>query len=50
MPRYIEVGLTKRSVVAVARLLEEEAPETVRAVWGVAPAGGAGVPCQVREQ
>ena len=40
MARYIEVGLTKRSVVAVARLLEDEAPETVAAVWDSLPLEG----------
>ena len=40
MDRYIEVGLTKRSVVAVARLLEDEAPETVAAVWDSLPLEG----------
>ena len=40
MPQYIEVGLTKRSAVAVARLLEDEAPETVRVVWDSLPLEG----------
>ena len=40
MSRYIEVGLTKRSVVAVARLLDDEAPETVTAIWDSLPLEG----------
>ncbi len=40
MAREIEVVLPSRGVVAVARLLDEEAPRTAGAVWDALPLGG----------
>jgi Protein of unknown function (DUF3830) len=40
MPRLITITLEKRGVSCVARLLEEEAPRTCRAVWEALPLGG----------
>ena len=40
MAREIEVVLPARGVVAVARLLDEEAPRTCDAVWDALPQGG----------
>jgi hypothetical protein len=38
MPRFITITLEKRGVSCVARLLDEEAPRTCKAVWE--PPGG----------
>jgi len=38
--RYIEIGLTKRGVSCVARLLDELAPQTCGAVWEALPCSG----------
>lgn len=40
MAREIELVLPKRGLVCVARLLDEEAPRTARAVWDALPQGG----------
>ena len=40
MPRFITVTLEKRGVSCVARLLDEDAPRTCRAVWEALPLGG----------
>lgn len=40
MARYIEVGLTKRGVSCVARLLDDLAPKTCAAVWDALPCSG----------
>ena len=40
MPREIEVVIPERDVVAVARLLDDEAPRTAQAVWDALPQGG----------
>ena len=40
MPRFVTITLEKRGVSCVARLLEEEAPRTCRAVWEALPLGG----------
>ncbi len=40
MAREIEVVLPSRGVVAVARLLDDEAPRTAGAVWDALPLGG----------
>ena len=40
MAREIEVVLSRRGVVAVAQLLDDEAPRTAAAVWGALPQGG----------
>ena len=40
MAREIEVVLPDRGVVAVARLLDEDAPRTSEAVWASLPLGG----------
>ena len=40
MAREIEVVLPTRGVVAVARLLDDEAPRTSSAVWDALPLGG----------
>lgn len=40
MARYIEIALEKRQVQCVARLLEDEAPNTCEAVWQALPCGG----------
>ncbi|MEU4134181.1 DUF3830 family protein [Streptomyces wuyuanensis] len=38
--RFIEVSLTKRGVHCTARLLDDRAPLTCRAVWDALPLGG----------
>lgn len=40
MARYIEITLEKRKVGCVARLLDEEAPQTCETVWRALPLGG----------
>ncbi len=40
MPRYIEIVLEKHRLRCVARLLDEEAPETCEAVWQALPQSG----------
>jgi hypothetical protein len=40
MPRLIKISLAKRKVFCVARLLDEEAPRTCKAVWEALPKGG----------
>jgi len=40
MPRLIKISLAKRKVSCVARLLDEEAPRTCKAVWEALPKGG----------
>ncbi|MDZ7677740.1 MAG: DUF3830 family protein [Acidimicrobiales bacterium] len=40
MPREVEVVLPGRGVVAVAQLLDHEAPRTAQAVWDALPQGG----------
>jgi hypothetical protein len=40
MPKQIEIRLEKRNVRAIARLLEEEAPETAKAIWEALPLEG----------
>jgi hypothetical protein len=40
MPRFITITLEKRGVSCVARLLDEEAPHTCKAVWESLPLGG----------
>ena len=40
MARYVEIQLEKRQVQCVARLLDEEAPETCEAVWQALPQSG----------
>jgi uncharacterized protein DUF3830 len=40
MARYIEIGLAKRGVTGVARLLDELAPRTCAAVWDALPQSG----------
>ena len=40
MPRFITITLEKRGVSCVARLLDEEAPRTCKAVWESLPLGG----------
>lgn len=40
MARYIEIGLTKRGVSCVARMLDELAPKTCAAVWDALPQSG----------
>lgn len=40
MARYIEIGLTKRGVSCVARMLDGVAPKTCRAVWDALPCEG----------
>ena len=40
MPNFITITLEKRDVSCVARLLEDEAPRTCRAVWEALPLGG----------
>lgn len=38
--RYISVSLARRGVTAIARLLDDEAPRTAKAVWDALPLGG----------
>ncbi|MCD9625312.1 DUF3830 family protein [Rhabdothermincola salaria] len=40
MPREIEVVLPTRGVVAIAHLLDDDAPRTCAAVWDALPLGG----------
>jgi len=40
MTRFIEISLQKRGAVAVARLLDEQAPRTCEAVWAALPRAG----------
>jgi hypothetical protein len=40
MARLIKISLAKRKVFCVARLLDEEAPRTCKAVWEALPKGG----------
>src|SRR5699024_431771 len=40
MPRYIKITLQKRNVSCIARLLDEEAPKTCKAVWEALPQSG----------
>jgi hypothetical protein len=40
MARFIQLALEKRRVECVARLLEDEAPRTCRAVWDALPLSG----------
>lgn len=40
MSRYLRITLEKRSVSAVARLFDDEAPKTAEAVWRALPQGG----------
>lgn len=40
MPRYIEIGLSKRGVSCTARLLDDLAPRTCAAVWDALPQSG----------
>jgi hypothetical protein len=40
MPRFITIALEKRGVSCVARLLDDEAPRTCKAVWESLPLGG----------
>ena len=41
MARYIEIRLAKREVACVARLLDEDAPQTCDIVWDALPLAGA---------
>lgn len=40
MPRFISVTLESRQVQCIARLLDDEAPRTSRAVWDALPLSG----------
>src|SRR5690625_2325582 len=40
MARFIEIKLEKRDVSCVARMLDEVAPRTARAVWDALPISG----------
>jgi hypothetical protein len=40
MARYITIALEKRGVSCVARLLDDEAPRTCKAIWESLPLGG----------
>lgn len=40
MARYVEIRLEQRGVSCVARLLDDEAPNTCLAVWDALPLGG----------
>ena len=40
MPRFISVTLEARQVQCIARLLDDEAPRTARAVWDALPLSG----------
>ncbi len=40
MTRFIEINLQKRGVLAVARLLDEQAPRTCDVIWDALPRAG----------
>jgi hypothetical protein len=40
MTKYIKISLAQRGVSCIARLLEEEAPKTCKAVWEALPQSG----------